>query len=98
MREVIASYLEPEGDVNEEGRGFEAEDQWWTSSLRPKKGAKVRKRWSLSDMKSDVNIVEIGQFGGLHIYVSGIGPRVCTLRDIVHFISVTFSRLNVLYF
>ena len=25
------------------------------------------------DMKSDVNIVEIGQFGGLHIYVSGIG-------------------------
>ena len=25
------------------------------------------------DMKSDVNIVEIGQFGGLHFYVSGIG-------------------------
>ena len=25
------------------------------------------------DMKSDMNIVEIGQFGGLHIYVSGIG-------------------------
>ena len=33
--------------------GVEAEDQWWTSSLQPKKGVKPTKRWSLGSLKAE---------------------------------------------
>ena len=47
------SSSEPEAEVREEGGGFEAEDQWWTSSLGPKKGVKSTKRRSLSSLKAE---------------------------------------------
>ena len=47
------SSSEAEAEVSEEGRGVEAEDQWWTSSLRPKKGGKATKRRSLSSLKAE---------------------------------------------
>ena len=52
-RGLLGSSLELESEVSEEGGGVEAEDQWWTNSLRPKKGVKPIKRWSLSSLKAE---------------------------------------------
>ena len=52
-RGLMGSSSEPEAEASEEGGGVEAEDQWWTSSLRPKKGVKPTKRWSLGSLKAE---------------------------------------------
>ena len=51
-RGLPGSSLEPEAKVNEEGGGVEAEEQWWTSNLRSKKGAKPTKQQSLGLLKA----------------------------------------------
>ena len=52
-RGLPGSSSEAEVDASEEERGFEDEDQWWTSSLQPKKGAKEPKRRRLSSLKAE---------------------------------------------
>ena len=52
-RALRGSSSEPEAEVSEERGRFEAEDQWWTSSLRPKKGVKPTKRQSLGSLKAE---------------------------------------------
>ena len=52
-RGLPGSSSEPEGEVSEEGGGFEAKEKWWTNSLRPKKGVKPTKRRSLSSLKAE---------------------------------------------
>ena len=52
-RGLPGSSSEPEAKVSEEGGGFEAEDQWWTNSLRPKKGVKPTKQRSLGSLKAE---------------------------------------------
>ena len=42
-----------EAEVSEEGGGVEAEDQWWTNILRPKKVVKPTKRQSLGSLKAE---------------------------------------------
>ena len=49
----MESSLEPKAKVSEEGGGVEAEDQWWTNSLRSKMGVKLTKRWSLGSLKAE---------------------------------------------
>lgn len=41
-----------EGEVNDEGTGAEAEDQWWTTSLLRKRGRKASRQWSMSLLKA----------------------------------------------
>ena len=52
-RGLPGSSSELEAEVSEEGRGVEAEDQWWTNNLRPKKGVKPTKRRSLGSLKAE---------------------------------------------
>ena len=52
-RGLPGSSSESEAEVSEEGGGVEAEDQWWTNSLRPKKGVKPTKRQSLGSLKAE---------------------------------------------
>ena len=53
MRGPPGSSSEPEAEISEEGGGVEAEDQWWTNSLPPKKGVKPTKRQSLGSLKAE---------------------------------------------
>ena len=52
-RGLPGSSSELEAEVSEEGGEFKAEDKWWTSSLRPKKGVKPTKRQSLGSLKAE---------------------------------------------
>ena len=52
-RGLPGSSLEPEVEVSEEGGGVEAADQWWTKSLRPKKGVKPNKPRSLGSLRAE---------------------------------------------
>ena len=52
-RGLLGSSSEAEAEVSEEGGGFQAEDQWWTNSLWPKKEVKPTKRRSLGSLKAE---------------------------------------------
>ena len=52
-RRLPGSSSRAEAEVSEEGRGVEAEDKWWTSTLWTKKGAKTTKRRSLGSLKAE---------------------------------------------